>query len=86
MANPTEPAATPKAPAPAPKADKAEEPKKANTAVRIRTRIGEVLDLSGHGLGKVTSEGADYKQDDADKVLMLARKNHVVVSVDEMEK
>lgn len=61
-------------PAPAP-AKKAAEGK-----VFLRTRRGEVLDLSAHDLGVLTEAGREYTKAEADSVRVLARKSRVYVA------
>lgn len=48
--------------------------------VEMRTRKGEVLDLSAQNLGVITEKGAVYSGDDIDRVLMIARKAGVHVT------
>ncbi len=64
---------------PAP-AGEARKPKGGN--VRLRTRIGEVLDLSAHGHGVVDREGREFSSEDADDVRTLARKAGVTLEVE----
>jgi hypothetical protein len=55
----------------------------AKGSVRLRTRIGEVFDLSGHDVGGVvTHAGRTFTSDESDLVRTLARKAGVVLETE----